>query len=201
MGATHLMMLSRNLGHQHAVNTKMMTSSILIICFLLLLILFVLFTVLVLCCTMKILWFVVLFLLPCSFIPWVNDADGVSLSKHNNHVIRTTQIFFLQVATNLIFLCFAGRGTKGRSDSEGSELVHRASSYPLRWQDLVLLCLLHTEGPGVRKDGHVLGGPPEGLDDFVVGGGHENNGEEEDDHHLVKSNKNSPHWRCLHSPI
>ena len=55
MGATHLMMLSRNLGHQHAVNTKMMTSSILIICFLLLLILFVLFTVLVLCCTMKIL--------------------------------------------------------------------------------------------------------------------------------------------------
>ena len=131
----------------------------------------------------------------------MNDADGVSLSKHNNHVIRTTQIFFLQVATNLIFLCFAGRGTKGRSDSEGSELVHRASSYPLRWQDLVLLCLLHTEGPGVRKDGHVLGGPPEGLDDFVVGGGHENNGEEEDDHHLVKSNKNSPHWRCLHSPI
>ena len=50
-------------GHQHAVNTRMITSSILMICFLLLLILFVLFTVLELCCTMKILWLVVLLLL------------------------------------------------------------------------------------------------------------------------------------------
>ena len=55
IGATHLMMLSRNLGHQHIVNTRMITSSILMICFRLLLILFVLLTVFLFCFTMKIL--------------------------------------------------------------------------------------------------------------------------------------------------
>lgn len=104
MGATHLMMLSRNLGHQHAVNTMMMTSSILMICFLLLLILFVLFTVLVFCCTMKILWFVVLLLLPCcSLSPWVNEADGVSLSKYC-HQTRI-YIFYRSYRVDLPEIC------------------------------------------------------------------------------------------------
>ena len=66
--------------------------------------------------------------------------------------------------------------------------------------DLFFLRLLHAEGPGVGEDSHVLGGPPEGLDDPVVGGGHQDDGQQEDDHHLVRSNENSPHWRRLHSP-
>ena len=98
--------VSRNLGHQQAVNTRMMTSSILMICFRLLLILLVLLTVLVLCCTTKILWPVVLLLECCSFSPCVNDADGVSLSKYYQHGIRITERFLKSYRFDFPVICW-----------------------------------------------------------------------------------------------
>ena len=59
--------------------------------------------------------------------------------------------------------------------------------------------IVHWPGDGVGQHRHVLGGPPQGRDDLVVGGRHEHHWQQEDDDHLVDCNQHSPHW-SLHGP-